>query len=336
MESQTMGKRITALRKEKGMTQEQLAERLGVSAQAVSKWENDVSCPDISILTELATVLGVSTDELLGAKPVQPRVVVVDSNKEKNGKSNGKFSVTYDGGKREGLWFAVAMILVGLAFLLSKTNVLPGGAGVTFWNIVWPAVLIGVGVSWFVHDLSPLGFGVAALGLYYLLFHLGAISYVLSWGVIWPVLIVLLGLTILIDRLFPNRRRRGWCGRHVHHEGKSEFSVSEGYLNYECAFSEENRRVESDPFAGADVDVSFGKSVLDMTAIHAVQPNARIDADVSFGTLELLVPRAIRIQISADKAFGAIQQHGAPADDAQMTVRLFGDVSFGSIEIRYL
>ena len=43
MEQQTMGKRIMQLRKEKGYTQEQLAELCGVSAQAVSKWENDVS-----------------------------------------------------------------------------------------------------------------------------------------------------------------------------------------------------------------------------------------------------------------------------------------------------
>ena len=41
----TLGKRIMALRKAAGMTQEQVAERLGVSPQAVSKWENDVSCP---------------------------------------------------------------------------------------------------------------------------------------------------------------------------------------------------------------------------------------------------------------------------------------------------
>lgn len=42
-ERETMGKRIAALRKKAGMTQEQLAAKLGVTAQAVSKWENEVS-----------------------------------------------------------------------------------------------------------------------------------------------------------------------------------------------------------------------------------------------------------------------------------------------------
>ena len=61
----TMGSRIAARRKEKGVTQEELAARLGVSAQAVSKWENDVSCPDISLLPRLCRMLGITSDELL-------------------------------------------------------------------------------------------------------------------------------------------------------------------------------------------------------------------------------------------------------------------------------
>ena len=77
MESkETMGKRISDLRKSKGMTQEQLAQRVGVTAQAVSKWENDLSCPDISILPQLAEALDVTTDELLGK--VQLRSLAVE------------------------------------------------------------------------------------------------------------------------------------------------------------------------------------------------------------------------------------------------------------------
>ena len=65
---ETIGSRIAALRKQKGLSQEKLAEKLGVSSQAVSKWENDASCPDISLLPALADVLGVTTDELLTGK----------------------------------------------------------------------------------------------------------------------------------------------------------------------------------------------------------------------------------------------------------------------------
>ena len=61
----TLGKKIQKLRKEKGWTQEELAGRVGVSAQAVSKWETDVSSPDISLLRPLAELLGVTVDQLL-------------------------------------------------------------------------------------------------------------------------------------------------------------------------------------------------------------------------------------------------------------------------------
>ena len=71
----TLGARIVKYRKEKGMTQETLAEKLGVSPQAVSKWENDVSCPDISLLPQLSRVLGVTTDELLTGNSSEVKVV---------------------------------------------------------------------------------------------------------------------------------------------------------------------------------------------------------------------------------------------------------------------
>ena len=51
---QTLGKRIMHHRKRLGLTQDQLAEKCGVTAQAVSKWENDQSCPDINMLPRLA------------------------------------------------------------------------------------------------------------------------------------------------------------------------------------------------------------------------------------------------------------------------------------------
>ena len=65
----TIGKKIAELRRAKGFTQEGLADKLNVSAQAVSKWENDLSCPDILLLPEIASLLGATVDELLSREP---------------------------------------------------------------------------------------------------------------------------------------------------------------------------------------------------------------------------------------------------------------------------
>lgn len=60
-----MGDKLRALRREKKLTQEQLAEHLQVSSQAVSKWETGASCPDLDMVLRLAAFYQVSTDELL-------------------------------------------------------------------------------------------------------------------------------------------------------------------------------------------------------------------------------------------------------------------------------
>ncbi len=59
-----IGTQIKNLRKSKNMTQEQLAELLGISFQAVSKWENNITLPDITLVPTLAKIFGVSTDTL--------------------------------------------------------------------------------------------------------------------------------------------------------------------------------------------------------------------------------------------------------------------------------
>ena len=80
---ETLGKRIANLRKSKNLKQDDLAQKLNVSPQAVSKWENDQTCPDISLLPELAKTLGVSVDTLLsGEKAPETRLVPEEKRKD--------------------------------------------------------------------------------------------------------------------------------------------------------------------------------------------------------------------------------------------------------------
>lgn len=61
----TLGALIAEMRRERGMTQLELAEKMGVTDKAVSKWERDLSCPDIGSLPKLAGILGLSVEELI-------------------------------------------------------------------------------------------------------------------------------------------------------------------------------------------------------------------------------------------------------------------------------
>lgn len=78
----TIGSRIAQKRKTKGLTQEELANQLGVSSQAVSKWENDISCPDIALLPALADALNCTTDAILSGKEDIVRVIPQEQRKK--------------------------------------------------------------------------------------------------------------------------------------------------------------------------------------------------------------------------------------------------------------
>ncbi len=104
---ESFGQRLARLRKKKGLTQEGIASNISISPQAVSKWENDISTPDIYVLSQLADILGVSVDELLGREELDEDTLdaeeeaesveseVVDDDKKK--KDNSYVHIGLDG-----------------------------------------------------------------------------------------------------------------------------------------------------------------------------------------------------------------------------------------------
>lgn len=113
-----IGNNISALRKKKGITQEELANELKVSSQAVSKWENNTSCPDISLLTQIADYFGVSVDDLLRE---QEEVIVDKAEENKDGnvkssddKKNIVIKVTQQNGKENIIKVPFKFVKLGL------------------------------------------------------------------------------------------------------------------------------------------------------------------------------------------------------------------------------
>lgn len=76
---ESLGQRIARLRRNKGLTQEELGDKVGVSSQAVSKWETDSSVPDVMLLVKIANLFDISVDELLGNDRIKetPQIVPV-------------------------------------------------------------------------------------------------------------------------------------------------------------------------------------------------------------------------------------------------------------------
>lgn len=341
MNNKTIGDRIKFHRKRLGMTQEQLAERMGVSAQAVSKWENNLSCPDISVLPELAEIFGITVDELLGKNPPAGTAVheaeVVTPEKEKHGSSvswewdNGGMSV-----KLGSVFFALYILVIGGLMLMNHLC----NFDVSWWTVVWTSALVFIGATSQSHHFSLFGLVMSLAGLYFLLSAYGVIRVELGWGVVFPVVLLLWGVSLLIDILFGKRRKRHGKSKTTVHSNKKlhhEYSCDDGYLHCELSFGEYRAAVVTPMLKGGGIDSSFGDFTVDFSACESLAPNCRIDVDNSFGELTLLVPDKFRAEVNKDGGFAAnIEIKGAPAAETRGVLFLEVDNSFGNVVLRYV
>ncbi len=128
MNNKTFGQKVGELRRSKGMTQEALADRLGVSAQAVSKWETDVSMPDVSLLPALAEQLGCSIDTLFDREE-RPDVELVEPAQRKDpGKMIMRVLVDSSSGDH-------VRVNLPLAFIQGMVNATSGMKGVELGGV---------------------------------------------------------------------------------------------------------------------------------------------------------------------------------------------------------
>ena len=143
----TIGKRIASLRKDKGMKQEDLAGILGISGQAVSKWENDQTCPDISLLPQLAKVLGVTVDELLsGKQAVMPAVQILPQEQRKDIKNMMlRIIVDSSDGDKVRINLPIALVQVAIDSGMDMPQISGSGALKHIdWNQILSMISLGV------------------------------------------------------------------------------------------------------------------------------------------------------------------------------------------------
>ena len=332
MNQTTLGGRIKYHRKRLGLTQEQLAARMGVSAQAVSKWENDLSCPDISILPELAELFGVSVDELLGKQDAAPvHVAEPVEPEEQKERWHGSWSFRL---KNSGLVFALFILTVGALLLVNHLCAFE----VSTWTVLWTLAVFYIGISGLLGGFSLFCLVLSLGGLAFLLSAYGVLTIKLSWGVLLPALLLLWGLSLVIDIIFGKRRSKKHR-QYVTGKDKKpvrEMSCDDGVLRCTLNFGSGRIPVVVPVLRGGNIDSSFGEFTVDFTGCAALAPECRLTVDNSFGSLTLLVPERYKVELTRDESFGATQVRGCPIAQPEATLYLDADVSFGSLEIRYI
>ena len=121
--SNTIGKKISSLRKEKRITQEEIAEKLGVTPQAVSKWENDISYPDILLLPKLAAILDVTVDDLLSERTMNETRVLPKEQRKNIDDMMLRIYVNSSDGDKVKVNLPMALVRLGLEMGMSMPQV---------------------------------------------------------------------------------------------------------------------------------------------------------------------------------------------------------------------
>ncbi len=340
-ENNTMGRRIAALRKAKQLTQDALAQELGVSPQAVSKWEHDLSCPDISLLPRLARVLGVSTDYLLGGEepPLLPGGTPEEPEEDGPGihvetDGGNRFDVRFESPKRVSFSGAAWLILTGLLMLAGPVM---DRSSIGFWSACCISALIVWGVSGMLRRVKLSNLVITLVGVYLALSGLNIVKLNLGWDVVFPGLILLMGVSLLLETLRKKHRRTPIF--HISgpdRYGTSEMHVKDGFLTCSGAFSENRYNVVTPELKGGDVSLSFGEHVLDFSGVESVAENCRIELNCSFGETVLRIPSRYRVELRGGKSFAETEVYGHPDPDPVGVIHIDASVSFGELSIKYI
>ena len=335
---QTMGKRISQNRKRLGLTQDALAEQLGVTAQAVSKWENDQSCPDITMLPRLAEIFGITTDELLGLQnqKIYEAEVVSENSTEDRPKHNWELS--WDAGRHTSISFAVLVLLVGALSMASA--ILKWDVG--FWSILWPSALLVFGISGLFKKFSFFSVGCGLFGGYFLIQNLGIWQLEISGEIVIPAIIVLFGISLLVDAVRKPKKpkfRISHNGININgDDSKFQSTLETDVHSFECelCFGKNSHYIEVPLLKEGDISCSFGELAVDLTGCKSVADACEIDASCSFGELTLVVPKRFRVEPDSSTSFASLSIEGQPDVNPQGVIRLDASVSFGEIIIKYV
>ncbi len=340
--NETMGKRIAAGRKRLGLTQDQMAERLGVTAQAVSKWENDQSCPDIAMIPRIAQLFSITTDELLGVRDLIGRETTQELEEYAEPtameRKDDDWVIGLSSSKKGSIGLAIWILTAGLLLLSAK--LLEWQVGL--WGILWPTGMMVFGIwgvvgldEWRLKKISFFRIAMVLLGGYYLLNNLGFLPAALDKDLLLPGCLVLFGLSLLVDAL--QKKEDG--GFRVTkngvrmHKGGEYFEEGESF-RCTASFGQNSKVVRLPLVSNGQMEVNFGELRVDLTQC-TLKDGCTLDAECSFGELEIILPDSCLVDSGASQAFGSVEFFGSPAPDASTRVCLTGSANFGHVTVRY-
>ena len=297
---ETLGKRIVFHRKRLGLTQDALAELMGVTAQAVSKWENDQSCPDIGALPKLAEIFGISTDELLGVerKEVHPAEIVPADGEENDVHPEMTWELSLDDGKKGGIGLAIWILLVGGIMLTSYLL----NFHAKLWDVLWPSALLVFGIFGLFPRFSFFRLGCSLFGLYFLMSNLNFAPFRLGREFLLPVLLLLFGGSLLVDTLRKSKNGTHNSGCFSFHptrnsgRKKEHCTCTGNFFDCDTAFGENHYTILLPTLGGGSADAA--------AALRALWRLWRLDEATGYSSADTLSALCdVGVRLGADIPF---------------------------------
>jgi len=331
---ETLGKRIVQNRKRMGLTQDALAERLGITAQAVSKWENDQSCPDITMLPRLAEIVGITTDALLGVEPPakEAEVITEDVPGLHIDKKDDHWEFQWDGGRKG--YVGTALWVICTALMLLAANYLDQDVGL--WTALWTTGLAVFGILglWSRSGFFRLCCGLT--GIYFIADALFPATFALEKQYLLPIILLIFGLSLLLRARKKKKNPVFRVSSHGNNQQTGEYEVDGDHFSCEVNFGSRSQLVTLPRLKQGSAEVSFGELTLDLRGCGGFAPGCTLDLDCSFGELNVLLPGNLRVESSTSTAFGDYTIVGQPDADAAEVLLVDADANFGHITLRYI
>jgi len=330
---ETLGKRIAAHRKALGLTQDALAEQLRITAQAVSKWENGQSCPDITMLPKLAEIFGCTTDALLGIAPKELPAVHIPDPETPEEVPIGKLRRLTSPGAAFGFW----LFLTGVVALMDAVRLPPYDlADISLIHICLCCGIFTYGLFGLLRRFSPLRLGCALAGgvfLYNLITEPSIGD--MDWYVPLLAGVALFGLDLFFDTLLGIKREVP-TGHRVPACMKNSFETESDSFTCATSFGEDSHTLSMPLLSRGKAEVCFGDLTLDLTQCKDFAEHSQLELRSSFGELTVLLPRRCRAETSVMTAFATCDTFGVPEPDAEARIYVNGNVHFGHVVIRYI
>lgn len=231
------------------------------------------------------------------------------------------------------IFWGILLLLGAVALLVSHMGYFEG---MSFWNVLFSVALIGL----FVDGIFRRSFGTI---LFSAAFFVIVNSTILELQAItpWPVLGAALLGTVGLGILFPQKKWRQEHWQEGHRwKGVSEenFTVGEQgeIMHFENCFNESIKYITSAELGAVHVENSFGSTSVYFDNAGLKENRATVHVENSFGSTVLYVPRDWKVILNVENSFGGTKEKGHCNPSGEMILNVYGEVSFGDLQIIYL